>query len=48
MMVVEKEKLGMKMGTIWRIRVDMRIQEYNLPHWVKKTSYLCFYPPDQV
>jgi len=35
------------MRTIWRIRAAMRNQEYDLPDWVKKTSYLCYYPPDR-
>jgi len=27
-------RMEMKMGTIWRIRADMRRQGYNLPDWV--------------
>jgi len=30
----EKERRGMKMGIIWRIRADMRNQGYDLPDWV--------------
>ena len=46
-MMVEKERWGMKMRTIWRIRADMRCQGYDLPDWVWKTSHRCFYPPDR-
>ena len=35
------------MGAIWRIRADMRNQEYNLPDWVGKTSYQCDYTSDR-
>ena len=45
--VDEKERWGMKMRTIWRIRAAMRNQEYHLPDWVDKTSYLCDYLPDR-
>jgi hypothetical protein len=30
-MVVKKKRWGMKMGMIWRIRADIRSQEYDLP-----------------
>jgi hypothetical protein len=33
-MMVKKERWGMKMGTIWRIRADLRSQGYDLPDWV--------------
>jgi len=33
-MMVEKEGWGMRMGTIWRIRLDMRSQGHDLPPWV--------------
>jgi len=29
-------KLGLKMGTMWKIRVDTRNQRYDLPDWVGK------------
>jgi len=31
--------MGMRMGTIWRIRADMGCQGYDLPDWIEKTSY---------
>jgi len=34
-----KERLGMKMRTIWMIPADMRNQGYNLPDLFEKTSY---------
>jgi len=37
----------MKMRTMWRIRVDMRNQGYDLPDWVGKTSYRGYYTPDR-
>ena len=37
----------MKMTTIWKIRADMRNQEYEFPDWVQKTSYRCYNPPDR-
>jgi hypothetical protein len=42
----ENEIRRMKMGTIWRIRADMRNKGYDLPDWVLKSSYRCNYPPD--
>jgi len=33
-MMVEKERWGMKMGTMWRIQADMRSQGYDLSDWV--------------
>jgi len=35
------------MGTMWRIRADMRDQGYDLPDCVGKTLYRCHYRPDQ-
>jgi len=35
------------MRTMWRIQADMRNQGYDLPDWVGKTSYRCYYRPDQ-
>ena len=35
------------MRRIWRIRAAIRKQGYNLPDWVQKTSYGCYYPPDR-
>jgi len=35
------------MRIIWRIRADMRNQEYDLRDWVGKTSYRCDYMPDR-
>jgi len=37
--VDEKERKGMKMRMMWRIRADMIIQGYDLPDQVGKTSY---------
>jgi len=44
----------MKMRAIWKIRAALRNLEYDLlnwvsrrPDWVQKTSYRCYYPPDQ-
>ena len=34
-----KREMGMKMRIIWRIRVDMRNQGYDMPDRVGKTSY---------
>jgi len=34
------------MRTMWRIRADMGIQGYDLPDWVEKTLYRCYYTPD--
>jgi len=31
------------MRMMWRIREDMRNQGYDLPDWVRKTSYRCNY-----
>jgi len=31
------------MRTMWRIQADMRNQGYDLPDWVGKTSYRCYY-----
>jgi len=36
----------MKMRTMWRIRAATRNQVYDLPDWVQKTLYRCYYPPD--
>ena len=33
-------------GMIWKIRADMINQGYDLPDWVEKTSYRCYYPLD--
>jgi len=35
------------MGTIWRKRVDMRNQGYQMPNCVKKSTYRCSYLPDR-
>jgi len=35
------------MGAIWRIRADMRNDGYDLPDWVGKTSYQCYFAPDR-
>ena len=35
------------MRTMWRIRADMRNQGYDLPDWVGKTSYWCYYVLDR-
>jgi hypothetical protein len=45
--VDKQERWGIKMRTIWKIHAAMRNQEYNLPDWVSKTSYGCYYLPDQ-
>jgi len=34
------------MRTIWRIRVAMRNNEYDVPDWVENTSYRCNYTLD--
>ena len=44
----EKQRWGMMMRTMWRIRASMRNRGCNLPDWVGKTSYWCFYMPDRV
>jgi len=35
---MRKKEMGMMMRRIWRIRADLRNQEYDLPDWVGKTS----------
>jgi len=45
--VDKTERWRMKMGAIWRIRADMRNQGYDLPDWVRKTSYRCLFVPDR-
>ena len=35
------------MRTMWRIRADMRNQGYDLPDWVGKTLYWCYYTLDR-
>jgi hypothetical protein len=35
------------MRTMWRIRVDMSYPGYDLPDWVGKASYRCYYTPDR-
>jgi len=34
------------MRMIWRIQADMRNQGYDLPDWVEKTSYRCYFALD--
>ena len=43
----KKERWGMKMRTMWRIRAELRYPGYDLPDWVVKTSYWCYYLPDR-
>jgi len=35
------------MRIIWRIRADMRNLGYDLPDWVGKTTYRCYYTADE-
>jgi len=35
------------MRKLSRIQADIRIQGYNWPDWVGKTSYRCNYTPDR-
>jgi len=34
------------MRTMWRIQANMRNKGYDLPDWVRKTSYWCDYMPN--
>ena len=45
--VDKKDRWGMKMRMIWRIRANMRNQGYDLPDWVGKTWYRLNDTPDQ-
>ena len=42
-----KREMGMKLRTIWRIQANLRNRGYDLPDWVQKTSYRCYYRPDR-
>jgi len=45
-MIIEKDRWGMKMETIWKIRADRRSPGYDLRDWVYKKSLQCFYRLD--
>ena len=50
MMIVLRTRMremAMKMRMMWRIRADMRNQQYDLPEWVGKIWYRCNYMPDR-
>jgi len=40
-------EIGIDMRMMWRIRVDMRSPEYNVPDWVGMTAYRCNDTPNQ-
>ena len=46
-MMVELWTRKREMGDDDENDVDMRNQGYDLPDWVGKTSYRCYYPPDR-
>jgi hypothetical protein len=41
----DRERWGIKIRTIWRIRVYISNQQYNLPDSVEKTSCRSNHPP---
>jgi len=45
--VNEEERWWIKMGMMWRIRADRRIQRYDFPDWVGKISNRCNDTPDR-